>query len=206
MPRPRFLKLDETRREQVLETAGEEFAAHGYDQASLNRIIERLGLSKGQFYYYFDDKIDLFQAVMDWAWALGVPEEIGDFSHLQADTFWPTLERLSERSRALLRERPWYVGVWRPLYHPPADERAQRIAQEKIEQINAIRRTFMRHGQKIGCIRSDMPEDLLLAAIFGLRGALDRWFVDHWDELSAEQKDTLPRLMLDMFRRMFEPT
>jgi AcrR family transcriptional regulator len=205
MPRPRFHKLDKKRRERLLATAGEEFSAHGYDQASLNRIIERLELSKGQFYYYFDDKIDLFAAVMDWAWELAVPEELHDFGHLQADTFWPTMERLSERSREMLREVPWYVGLWRPLYHPPADPRARSIAMDKLEQVNAVRRTFMRRGQALGCIRSDLPEDLLLTAMFGLRTALDRWFFEHWDGLTPQQRDTLPGLMLDMFRRMFEP-
>jgi hypothetical protein len=48
--RPRFLKFDPERRDRLLEAAAEEFAARGYGAASLNKLIARLGLSKGQFY------------------------------------------------------------------------------------------------------------------------------------------------------------
>ena len=55
MARPRFSKLDASARRNILETAAVEFAARGYDGASLNHILERADLSKGSFYYYFDD-------------------------------------------------------------------------------------------------------------------------------------------------------
>ena len=41
----------------------DEFAAHGFHDASLNRIIEAAGISKGSMYYYFDGKEDLFAHV-----------------------------------------------------------------------------------------------------------------------------------------------
>ena len=60
MPRPRFEKLPVEKQEQILEAAAKEFTAHGYDGASLNRILEEAGISKGAAYYYFDDKADLY--------------------------------------------------------------------------------------------------------------------------------------------------
>ena len=63
MARPRFQNLDQETRNHILETAAEEFAAQGFDGTSLNRLIESLGISKGSFYYYFDDKADLFITV-----------------------------------------------------------------------------------------------------------------------------------------------
>jgi AcrR family transcriptional regulator len=46
MARPRFLKLEPSRRAAILAVAAEEFAQFGYEGASYNRIIERSGLSK----------------------------------------------------------------------------------------------------------------------------------------------------------------
>ncbi len=60
MARPRFGNLDAATRRKILETAAVEFAARGFDGTSLNHLIEDLGISKGSFYYYFDDKVDLF--------------------------------------------------------------------------------------------------------------------------------------------------
>ena len=64
MPRPRFSKLPVLRQREILERAAQEFAACGYEHASLNHIIDALGLNKGVFYYNFDSKADLFAAVV----------------------------------------------------------------------------------------------------------------------------------------------
>lgn len=48
-------------KKQALITAAlAEFAAHSYDEASLNQIIKSSGTSKGTFYHYFEDKADLY--------------------------------------------------------------------------------------------------------------------------------------------------
>ena len=47
----------------ILRAALDEFAAHGFHDASLNRIIDAAGISKGSMYYYFDGKEDLFAHV-----------------------------------------------------------------------------------------------------------------------------------------------
>lgn len=41
-----------------------EFAAQGYEQASLNTILRHAGMSKGQFYYHFDGKQALYLALI----------------------------------------------------------------------------------------------------------------------------------------------
>jgi hypothetical protein len=41
-----------------MEMAAQEFAAYGFDDASVNRILETVQMSKGAAYYYFEDKVD----------------------------------------------------------------------------------------------------------------------------------------------------
>jgi AcrR family transcriptional regulator len=60
MARSRFDNLARDKQEVLLEAAALEFAAHGYQGASINRIIDQSGMSKGSVYYYFEDKADLF--------------------------------------------------------------------------------------------------------------------------------------------------
>ena len=60
MVRPRFAKLPPTQQQAILGAALEEFAAHGFHDASLNRVIDAAGISKGSMYYYFDGKEDLY--------------------------------------------------------------------------------------------------------------------------------------------------
>ena len=49
MARPRFDKLPAERRQAIIDAAARAFAEKGYAGASLNNIIELLGLSKGSF-------------------------------------------------------------------------------------------------------------------------------------------------------------
>lgn len=49
----------------LFDAALEEFVAKGYDQASINVILAQAGMSKGQFYYHFQGKEDLYFALID---------------------------------------------------------------------------------------------------------------------------------------------
>lgn len=206
MPRPRFMRLDAERREEWLEAAAEEFAARGYDQASLNAILERLGMSKGQFYYYFDDKADLFGAVFDWTLQRVIPPDlVSTIEGLSREAFWPYFERLAEESRALLRAMPWYMGLMRHLYHVPSDESAREVVDAAWKLVRELQVSLVRRGQELGCLRSDLPDELLFVMITALTTARDHWFLDHWDELPQEERYELPGRLMGLFRRAFEP-
>ncbi|HHC08696.1 MAG TPA: TetR/AcrR family transcriptional regulator [Actinobacteria bacterium] len=57
------------RQRAILRAAAEEFATAGYERATLERIGDRVGLSKGSLYYYVDGKehllVLLLEAVVD---------------------------------------------------------------------------------------------------------------------------------------------
>jgi TetR/AcrR family fatty acid metabolism transcriptional regulator len=61
-PARTFIK--EARRAQIVAAAIETIAELGFDQASIARIAERAGTSKGVITYYFADKDDLVRAVI----------------------------------------------------------------------------------------------------------------------------------------------
>lgn len=51
--------------EKLFDAALEEFITRGYEQASINAILENAGMSKGQFYYHFKNKEGLYLALID---------------------------------------------------------------------------------------------------------------------------------------------
>ena len=55
----------EERRRQLLDTATAAFAEHGYHTTSVADIVERLGVAKGVFYWYFESKEALFLEVLE---------------------------------------------------------------------------------------------------------------------------------------------
>jgi AcrR family transcriptional regulator len=54
----------ESRRQLILEAAAVEFAESGYEGATLERIGERVGLSKASLYYYVSGKDQLFGEIV----------------------------------------------------------------------------------------------------------------------------------------------
>ncbi len=48
------------RKNELIEAALDEFSVHSYQNASLNKIIKNAGISKGKFYYHFEDKKALY--------------------------------------------------------------------------------------------------------------------------------------------------
>lgn len=97
----RLENLEPERQKRLFETAAEEFAAHGFDGASLNRILEKSGMSKSSLYYYFDDKADLFVTLIERSMAV-LFREIGGFdpATLDAEGFWARFEDLYRRAIA----------------------------------------------------------------------------------------------------------
>jgi AcrR family transcriptional regulator len=65
MPKQTFYNLPEEKRIAITNAAVDEFAEYGFEAASINRIVANSGISKGSFYQYFEDKMDVFKYLMD---------------------------------------------------------------------------------------------------------------------------------------------
>jgi AcrR family transcriptional regulator len=64
MPKQTFLNLPEKKRNTIINAAIDEFAQHGLENGSTNRIVANSGISKGSFYQYFEDKQDVFMYLL----------------------------------------------------------------------------------------------------------------------------------------------
>lgn len=56
---------DSAKRRQIIEGARAVFLAQGFDAASMNDIARAAGVSKGTLYVYFDNKEQLFEAIVE---------------------------------------------------------------------------------------------------------------------------------------------
>lgn len=205
MARPRFSNLDRETRHRILETAAVEFAKRGFEGVSLNQLIDQVGMSKGSFYYYFDDKEDLFTTVVDFAWKVVLPVEDFDLAAYDSNTFWPGLQSLMRQARARVRENPWLVGFTRLMYDPPESLSVRQALAQKFDEAREWQARLIRHGQELGTIRADLPAELLQVLLIGADEAGDRWFVQNWDDLDEDELERLFEEVFAIFRRMLEP-
>ena len=61
-----FYNLPKEKQKKIIDIAVQEFAARGYQQASINHMIAHLGIAKGSIYQYFDNKESLFLFIFEY--------------------------------------------------------------------------------------------------------------------------------------------
>jgi AcrR family transcriptional regulator len=204
MPRPRFSRLDPVRQREILECAGAEFGAHGFQHASLNRIIGKAGLNKGVFYYYFDGKADLFASVVQMVWDRFLPTDGFDAATLDAGTFWPRLLDLMLAGHARFRDEPWLAGIIRlVLLNPPTD--ADAVIAELLARGQAWARGILERGQHLGVVRTDLPVEVLLNVISAADQAADHWLLASWDRFTPGERERASVQIFDLWRRIAAP-
>lgn len=205
MPRPRFTKLPAAQQAAILDAAVAEFAAHGYRNASLNRIIEAAGISKGSMYYYFDGKEDLYAHVLR--------EQVGALVHRSGpfpvpgaqhpDEFWATLEDYYLRLLRMLHAAPGTASLLRDWLADPAAP-ALRGAQLEAEAalLPWLHRTIAA-GQAAGAVRDDLADDLIVAVVMGLGQAIDTWLITR--PRDEEVQPHAVHALFDLLRRALAP-
>ena len=63
-----FHNLSEEKRERIIRAALGEFAASGYEKATLDGVVQAAGISKGGLYEYISSKEDLFRYLLEYSY------------------------------------------------------------------------------------------------------------------------------------------
>ena len=205
MARNRFDNLDPDKQEAILRAAGEEFAAKGFEAASINRIILGSGMSKGSVYYYFEDKADLFTTVVERG-TLRILAEIGwpALEVLGPDEFWDALLELTRRSVEVMHREDWWIKIGRA-YHRLRREGGGGSALDRLTDLGReMWRAIISRGQVLGVIRTDLPLDLLVEITMGADEGGDRWMVEHWEAFSPGEMAGIIDARVDLLRDMLD--
>lgn len=179
MARPRFHRLPAEQQRAIMAAALEEFAAHGFAAASLNRIIEAAGISKGSMYYYFDGKDDLYadvirlqlEQLLEHSGPISVPDPA------DADAFWSELEGLYLRLMRQLGETPETAALLRGWLTSSGGPSLREAEQEATEATTPWLLQTIEAGQRVGAVRTDLAADLIIALAMGMGQAMDSWLI-----------------------------
>lgn len=205
MPRPRFAKLSQEKQERILEAAAKQFAAFGYENASLNQILAEAGISKGAAYYYFDDKADLYAAAIQHYTALLASEPMAQLGELTTTTFWPRLAEQYRQQFATARDKPWAFGLVKSAGRVAPETLMASGVAALITQLQSWLQAIIQQGQTLGVIRTDLPEPLLMSLFMTVDDALDQWLLQNWDNLDETEVNDISQKVLDGLRKLLEP-
>ncbi len=207
MPTRRFGHLPPQRRAEILASAAAEFAKYGFHGTSYNRLLERIGLGKSSAYYYFEDKADLFMAVVvdrytafyEGTSTLALPRTAGEF--------WTYIEGLNLRGMEFMLEDPTSAALMQCVAREGTSAELITAAESVLIATTSYHRELLVLGQRLGAVRQDAPLDLLVAMSRACATASDGWFAEHVDTLRTKRKlaDTA-RLWTELQRGMFAPS
>lgn len=170
-PSQTFENLPGEKRQRVLDESLREFAEHGYHQASINRIVARLGIAKGSVFQYFGSKEGLFRHLFGSALsAIKAP--------LRAIRDEEGPEGFDERLKRVFRTASAFAGahplLWR-LYRRLIHQEDFPLRAALLGQVRGEALTFFRELIEAGQARGEVPKTLdPLAAAFLVEAALDR--------------------------------
>ncbi len=198
------LKMKPERRDALFTAATQEFTEHGFEQASLNRIIADVGMSKSSFYHYFANKTELFQQILHQTLApFAAISEAFEPEILDKNTFWPSILAVSQSASQLFTAQPQVFRVGRMFHRNLAEPNG--ICAGMMEAPLALLTRILEHGKVIGTIRADLPTSLLLEAAMGLGMAIDRWALEHTENYSKAEFDAFMGKTVSLFVRVLAP-
>ena len=125
-------------RSHILDTAELVFEQHGVAGTSLHEIAKAAGLTRGAIYWHFQDKADLFNAMMDRATMPLEEAGVCGFGGAAVD---------------LAQMRDGFVGVLRRVVADPQMKRVFGIATHKVEYVGEMAAVHERHlAVRGGCL------------------------------------------------------
>ncbi len=205
MVRPRFAKLPPAQQQTILAAALDEFAAHGFHDASLNRVIEAAGISKGSLYYYFDGKEDLYAYVarVELEAMLARAGSSDVVAAVDPDAFWSDLTDYYLQLMSALEADVRLAALIRGWIAASATPTMQQVQQEMLGAVVPWLEEVLATGQRIGAVRTDLPAGLLIAVAGGMGQAMDTWVLTQ--SVGAAELPELTKALIGMLRRALQP-
>lgn len=160
MPKETFFNLQEDKREKIISIALEEFAVYDYKTASLTRIVEAAGISKGSMYQYFENKKDLYLFLLHLAAEKKLSFITRSLDPKETDFFKKYKQMLLIATKFDLG----YPEYSRLIHHAGRETNTpelEGISSKLLQMSDQYMEHFVSTAQKAGQLRKDLDTDLI---------------------------------------------
>ena len=170
-----FENLPDEKRGRVLAEATREFAEHGYHQASVNRIVDRLGIAKGSLFKYFGNKAGLFEYLFSNAVA-EFKQPLKDIRDNASGDFFERIEQSFMASGAFIDAHPQLYRIYlKMLFNENFPFRLKFLGEIRRAHAKFLRR-LVDDGIASGQLDPDLDRD---ETVFTIHSTLDRFLQSH---------------------------
>lgn len=183
--------------QRLVSAAAELFAERGYENTSVQQVVERAGVTKGAMYHHFSAKDDLLFEIYHRMLAMQA-ERLDRI----ADSGGPVAERLRAASADVvvttLENLHDAVVFFRSMHLLPPLRQAQVRAERRTyhERFRAL----IEEGQRDGSFRPDVSADIATHNFFGGVHHLNSWYHPGGRMSDREIGDAFADLLLHALR------
>ena len=149
----RIVKPAEERKNEILDVAEELFAEKGFDNASTNDIIKRIGIARGTLYHHFSSKEEILDALVDRM----TNEGIARFRAIIKERKVPLLERLSAAMISLRIESRAGFEVLEQIHKPQNALLHQKMQDKLLKGVVPFIAELIKEGNEEGLFHSKYP-------------------------------------------------
>ncbi len=153
-----FKRIPDERKERILEVGIEEFSSKGYENANINVIARKAGISIGLMYKYFSTKEDLFLTCI--SKGMSILEDALEEILASRDKLLVKAEKLIRATCELSRKNRNYIKLYNEVTAEKNSERATALAREIESQTSRIYITCIAQALASGDVRQDLDPRL----------------------------------------------
>jgi len=203
-----FSRLENDKQQRILDTAIEEFARHGFRQASLNRVVQRLGIAKGSIFQYFGNKEGLFQVIFGHAVEM-VRRSLRQVKQETAESdFFERIRKSLLAGISFIDQHPRIYQIYlKMIFQEDFPLRTACLQQVHLFSAEYLR-PMVQRGLDRGELRQDLDPDM---TVFFLDALMDRFlqaycvsFLDAGAGLYQAPPDQLDKKVKEFIRLLRE--
>lgn len=156
----RIVKESAVRRNEILDVAQRLVITKGYEQMTIQDILDSLQISKGAFYHYFDSKQALLEAVLE---RMG-EEAVKLIRSIVQDPLLPALDKfqrfLDTANRWKVGQKAFFIALLRVWY---ADDNAivrQKLRALAMREVAPLFSEIIHQGIEEGVMTATYPDQV----------------------------------------------
>ena len=205
----RIVKTAEERKNEILDVAEQLFAEKGFDNASTNDIINKIGIARGTLYHHFASKEEILDAMVERM----TSRSISRAAAVIADKSVPLLERLSAAVISLSLNSGAGAEVFEQIHRPQNALLHQKMQERLMSGVVPLIAKLVEEGNTDGTFDSPYPDEAAEMIMTYANIAFDaladttpeqmerkrRAFIYHTERILGAEKGSLDAAIMKIF-------
>ncbi len=180
-----FSHLSSEKQARIIDASISEFSDNGYETASMNKVVELAGISKGSLFNYFKSKSSLYFYIYNMAL-----REVKEFLHtVREDTqnqpFPERLEKIIDAGVQFITDHPRLARIYFRLIYSGDSPRRKEI----LTELRSISDEYLGSVIQDAINRRELDPGLNLSqSVFFLDSVLNRFLKDYHESMGSEDR------------------